>query len=72
MSIKDRLCGVAALLISSACYFVAVPAPAADKPRAVTIPAGSYQLHGCFWTPAGPGPYPVMIAQRALWDRGLA
>ena len=52
---------VAALLISSACYFVAVPAPAADRPQEVTIPAGSYQLHGCFWTPAGPGPYPVMI-----------
>ena len=32
-----------------------------DKPTEVTIQAGEYQLHGCFWTPEGPGPYPVMI-----------
>ena len=55
MPMKDRLCGFAALAP------VALPAPAADKPQEVTIPVGSYQLHGCFWTPAGPGPYPVMI-----------
>ena len=36
-------------------------ASAADKPQEATIPAGQYQLHGCFWTPDGPGPYPVMI-----------
>jgi dienelactone hydrolase len=36
-------------------------ASAADKPLEVTIPAGKYQLHGCYWTPDGAGPYPVMI-----------
>jgi carboxymethylenebutenolidase len=40
--------------------FFATLASAADK-QEVTIPAGQYQLHGCFWTPDGPGPYPVMI-----------
>jgi glyoxylase-like metal-dependent hydrolase (beta-lactamase superfamily II) len=46
---------VAALLIWSAFFFVALPATAADKPQEVTIPEGSHQLHGCFWAPAGPG-----------------
>lgn len=46
-------CAILALVLSSA-Y-------AADKPQEVTIPAGPYQLHGCVWAPAGPGPYPVMI-----------
>jgi dienelactone hydrolase len=43
--------------------FIARPAFAAgsDNPHDVTIPAGKYQLHGCYWTPDGPGPYPVMI-----------
>lgn len=44
---------LALLLCSVAC--------AADKPQEVTIQAGQYRLHGCFWTPDGPGPYPVMI-----------
>src|SRR5215471_3341302 len=35
--------------------------PQTDKAQEVTIQAGHYQLHGCFWTPDGPGPYPVMI-----------
>src|ERR1700688_3259373 len=52
---------VAAFLISSAFFFVALPAPAADNPQEITIPVGSIQLHGCFWTPAGLGPYAVMI-----------
>jgi carboxymethylenebutenolidase len=41
--------------------FFTWPASAADKPQEATIPAGQYQLHACFWTPDGPGPYPVMI-----------
>ncbi|MGB7845374.1 MAG: prolyl oligopeptidase family serine peptidase [Candidatus Acidiferrum sp.] len=52
---------VLALLLCSVCFFVARPACADDQPQEVTIPAGQYQLHGCFWTPDGPGPYPVMI-----------
>jgi carboxymethylenebutenolidase len=40
---------------------VTLTARAADTPQEVTIPAGPYQLHGCFWTPGGAGPYPVMI-----------
>ena len=37
-------------------------ARAADVAQEVTIPAGPYQLHGCFWTPtSGSGPYAVMI-----------
>ena len=32
-----------------------------DKPTEITIPAGQYQLHGCFWTPDGAPPFPVMI-----------
>src|SRR5260370_32696561 len=53
---------VLALLLCSV-FFLTRPASAADsdKPQEVTIPAGQYQLHGCFWTPDGPGPYPVMI-----------
>jgi hypothetical protein len=42
-------------------FVITCHASAADKPQEVTIPAGKYQLHGCFWTPEGPGPYPVMI-----------
>jgi carboxymethylenebutenolidase len=34
---------------------------ASDKPLEVTIQSGAYRLHGCAWTPDGPGPYPVMI-----------
>jgi carboxymethylenebutenolidase len=41
--------------------FLTRPAFATDKPQEVTIPPGQYQLHGCFWTPDGPGPYPVVI-----------
>jgi dienelactone hydrolase len=37
------------------------PLVAAGQPAEVTIPAGPYQLHGCVWTPDGPGPHPVMI-----------
>src|SRR5258708_3665960 len=37
------------------------PAVAREKPQEVTVPAGPYQLHGCYWTPDGPGPYAVMI-----------
>jgi dienelactone hydrolase len=36
-------------------------ARASDRPQEVTISAGQYQLHGCFQTPEGPPPYPVMI-----------
>jgi len=52
-----------ALFVGSLFWFltVACPACAADKAQEVTIQAGQYQLHGCFWTPDGPGPYPVMI-----------
>lgn len=32
-----------------------------DKPTEVTIPAGQYQLHACFWTPDGQRSFPVMI-----------
>jgi carboxymethylenebutenolidase len=42
-------------------FFVTWTASAADQPQEVTIPAGPTRLHGCFWTPDGPGPYPVMI-----------
>src|SRR6516165_2561284 len=53
---------ILALLLCLA-VFVALPAFAADseKPHEVTIPAGQYLLHGCYWLPDGPGPYPVMI-----------
>src|SRR5260370_13962095 len=53
---------VLALLLCSV-FFLTRPASAADsdKPQEVTIQAGKYQLHGCYWTPDGPGPYPVMI-----------
>ena len=50
-----------ALLLGSAFFLVTSPTSAADLPQEVTIQAGQYQLHGCFWTPDGPGPYPVMI-----------
>jgi carboxymethylenebutenolidase len=36
-------------------------ASAADKPQEVAIQAGPYRLHGCFWTPEGQAPYPVMV-----------
>jgi carboxymethylenebutenolidase len=52
---------VAGLLSSSVFFLVTLPVPAADQPQEVTIAAGPYQLHGCFWTPDRPGPYPVMI-----------
>src|SRR3984957_12640006 len=42
-------------------HFVTWRACAADKSQEVTVPAGQYQLHGCFWTPDGPGPFPVMV-----------
>ncbi len=51
---------VVALLLCSV-FVVASRASATDNPQEVTIQAGQYQLHGCFWTPDGPGPYPVMI-----------
>ena len=54
------MCQKARLLLSFVLFFTGL-AFAADKPQDVTIPAGKYQLHGCFWTPEGPGPYPVMI-----------
>jgi carboxymethylenebutenolidase len=49
------------LLLCSVFFFVTWPVPAADEPHEVTIQAGQYPLHGCFWTPDGPGPYRVMI-----------
>ena len=48
-------------LLCSVLFLATWPAFAADKPQEVTIQAGQYQLHGCVWTPDGPGPYPVMI-----------
>jgi len=50
-----------ALLLLAAVFCGRCLATAADTPQQVTIPAGEYQLHGCFLTPDGPGPYPVMI-----------
>jgi dienelactone hydrolase len=50
-----------ALALCFTCLLVAGRAGAADTPQEVVIQAGQYQLHGCFWTPDGPGPYPVMI-----------
>lgn len=49
------------LLACAIFLFVVAPAYSADNPLEVTIQAGPYKLHGCFWTPDGPGPYPVMI-----------
>ena len=49
------------MLVYAVLALADAPAFAADKPQEVTIPAGAYQLHGCYWTPDGPGPYPVMI-----------
>jgi hypothetical protein len=48
-------------LLFSLFLFMTLTARAGDTPQEVTIPAGPYQLHGCFWTPGGPGPYAVMI-----------
>jgi dienelactone hydrolase len=42
-------------------FLLALTARAADTPQEVTIPAGPYQLHGCYRTPSGPEPYAVMI-----------
>ena len=42
-------------------FWLPRPASASDNPQEVTIQAGPYRLHGCWWTPDGPGPYPVMI-----------
>jgi dienelactone hydrolase len=42
-------------------HFLTWRASAADLPQEVTIPAGRYQLHGCFWTPDGPGPFAVIV-----------
>jgi carboxymethylenebutenolidase len=54
--------GIRALLICSVAFLcVAWFASAGDSPQEVAIQAGQYQLHGCFWTPDGPPPYPVMI-----------
>jgi carboxymethylenebutenolidase len=36
-------------------------ANAADPSTEVTIPAGKYQLHGCYWTPEAGGTHGVMI-----------
>ena len=63
---NDNLPGRARLRCLGALALVALflgvpPAFAADKPQDVSIQAGPYLLHGCFWTPDGPGPYPVMI-----------
>ena len=52
---------VLALLLCSVFFFVALPASAADRPQEVTIQAGRFQLHGCYWTPDSPPPYRVMI-----------
>ena len=52
---------VAALALHIIFVCVAGPASAADTPTQVVIQSGRYQLHGCFWTPDGPAPYPVMI-----------
>jgi carboxymethylenebutenolidase len=52
---------VMVLLLGSVFFFGTWPAFAADRPQEVTIQAGQYLLHGCVWTPDGPGPYPVMI-----------
>jgi len=49
------------LLLWSACVCVIRPACAADQPHEVTIQAGKYSLHACYWTPDGPGPYPVIF-----------
>lgn len=47
---------------ASACaFFFFSLALAADKPAEVFFESGVYHLHGCVWTPDGPGPYPVMI-----------
>jgi len=48
-------------LFCSLLFLLTWPASAADTPQEVTIQAGQYQLHGCYRTPDGPGPYPVMI-----------
>jgi len=52
-----------AFLVGSVFSFLLLACPlcAADKAQEVTIQAGQYQLHGCFRTPDGPGPYPVII-----------
>ncbi len=50
-----------AILVCSLFFPPAWQAYTSDKPHELTIPAGRYQLHGCFWTPDGPGPFPVMI-----------
>ena len=52
---------VLTFLLCAMLLFAVSPAWSADKPLEVTIQAGPYQLHGCVWTPDGPGPYPVMI-----------
>jgi alpha-beta hydrolase superfamily lysophospholipase len=51
---------VLALLLCSGLLFT-WPSYARINPQEVTIQAGRYQLHGCFWTPDGAGPYPVVI-----------
>jgi dienelactone hydrolase len=56
--VSMRLRVVAFLLLL---VFIMWPASAANKPQEVTIPAGQYRLHACFWMPDAPGPYPVMI-----------
>jgi carboxymethylenebutenolidase len=48
-------------LLGALYLLAASPAPAADTAQEVTIPAGKNQLHGCYCTPQGAGPYPVMI-----------
>lgn len=54
---RSKILAPLLLLISFALW----PAPSPGQPQEVTIPAGQYHLHGCFWIPDGPGPYPVMI-----------
>jgi dienelactone hydrolase len=51
----------ALFLLGSVFCFATWHAFAGDMPQEVTIQAGQYQLHGCFWTPDGPAPYAVMI-----------
>jgi len=52
---------VPATLLGALYLLAASPAPAADTAQEVTIPAGKNPLHGCYRTPQGAGPYPVMI-----------
>jgi len=61
VAVDGRFSHIAALLAVLGCAAWVNDALAADQPQEVTIPAGQYSLHGCFLTPEGPPPYPVMI-----------